>query len=114
MDEVEPERLVAAATQRDAELRKLVEVRLAGPPVVCRAPVLAHLLHIGQGDALRPVLARLALGPGGAGQSVGGVGEVGVADGDLEGCEGGHGVAVHRLPAAAAASTAAAADGPAE
>src|SRR3954452_19871478 len=92
---MEAELLVAPAPQRDAELRELVEVLLAGAPVVAGAPVLAHLLDVGEGDALRPVVDRFPLGPARTSQPVVEVGEIGVTDGDLEGSDGGsHGVTV--------------------
>ena len=48
------------------ELVEAVEGGLPLPPLVAVGPVLAHLAHIGEGDALAPVVDGLGLGPAGA------------------------------------------------
>ena len=53
--------------------------------VVAVGPPGAQLAHVGEGHALRPVVDRLGVGPARAGQAGAEVGDLVVADGDLEG-----------------------------
>ena len=58
-------------------LRKLVEPRFGGPPVVVVGPVTASLLHVGEWNALGPVVDRFPIGPPGAPQPVAQIAEIG-------------------------------------
>jgi hypothetical protein len=67
-----------------AELRQRIQPRLGGTPVVSVGPVAAEVLQIGEWDALRPVLDRLALGPSCALQPRAEVLELSLGDLDAE------------------------------
>ncbi len=68
-----------------AELRKGVEAGLPRAPVVLLAPVGAHLLEVGERDALGPVRHGLRLGPARRAQPPAQVVELLVAGVDPEG-----------------------------
>ena len=73
------------------ELLVAVDLGLAAPPVVLVRPVPTHVLHVVEGDALRPVVDDLPLGPAGGGEAPAEIVEVGLGDVDREGLQAGHG-----------------------
>ena len=66
------------------ELRKAVEVRLAGAPVVVVQPIGAEVLRVGQRQALAPVVRRFGLRPARGGQAALEVVQLRIGDVDAE------------------------------
>ena len=85
----------AVPVDRHPHLREGVDP-IGEAEVVAVGPPGAQVAHVGERHALRPVVDRLGVGPAGAGQSGAQVGDLLVADGDLERLDDrrGHGPAV--------------------
>ena len=86
VDEVDLE-----AVERCQELREPVDGGFATAPVVVALPVIEYLAHVGERDALGPVVRRFRLGQAGPCQSGPEIFQRCIVDGDLEGSNLGHG-----------------------
>jgi len=88
------EQVDAEPVDLDPELRDRVQAGLGCAPVVSVRPGAAQLLQVAEGDALGPVVDRLALRPAGAPEAVAQVVELCVGNLDAKRCDriviGGH------------------------